>query len=52
MVGFTVDQENDGGGVVTYSRGPKLDQRMRELQWRPDNHCSTSKMKISDDKEK
>lgn len=48
-VSVLVDQVKYSGGVVTYCRGPKLDQRMREFQWRVDAQCSASQQEISDE---
>lgn len=45
-----VAQEQHGSGLVTYCCGSKLNQKMGELQWWVDTHCSARQQKISDDK--
>lgn len=44
-----VDQVKYSSGVATYCRGPKLDQRVRELQWGVDGQCSARQQEISDE---
>lgn len=51
MFGLMVDQAKYGSGVVTYCRGPKLDQRMGELQWRTNTDCSARQKEIPDELE-
>lgn len=44
---LTVGQVQQGGGVVTDRRGPKLDQGVGEFQRRADTHGPTRQMEIS-----
>lgn len=45
---FTVGQVEQGGGVVTDRRGPKLDQGVGEFQRRADAHRPARQMEISE----